>query len=385
VNADAPALLGGPAVRPHGPPEWPAPDEAIRLALDAAWRDGSWGKYHGGHVETLEGRLRDLNGVPHSLLCGSGTYAVELALRALKVGPGDEVILAGYDYPGNFLCVHAVGAMPVLVDLDPASWNLDPARLADALGPKSRAVLVSHLHGGLVPMTAVLAFAREHGLGVVEDACQCPGATVEGRRAGAWGDVGVLSFGGSKLLTAGRGGAILTPHADVFQRARLHQTRGNLVCPLSELQAAVLVPQIDRLDDRNALRQARVSRLVEGVRGVPGLRPLAGIPPRSVPAFYKAGFQFDAEAFGLGRDRFVAALRAEGVAFDEGFKALHVGRSRSRYRAAGPLPVAERAHRGTVILHHPLLLESEAATDEAVRAVKKVHHWREALGRDGTP
>src|SRR5439155_13714733 len=153
--------------------------------------------------------------VPHALACGSGTFAVELALRALKVQPGDEVALAAYDYPGNFLTLHALGARPVLVDVSPGNAVLDVTQLAAALTPEVRAVIVSHLHGGLAPMRAITELVRSRGVAVVEDACQCPGAVVEGRPTGAWGDAGVLSFGGSKLLTAGRGGAILTPHAGI--------------------------------------------------------------------------------------------------------------------------------------------------------------------------
>src|SRR5207248_7949056 len=138
-----PALLGGPPVRPQGPPDWPAADEAVREALLAAWRDGSWGKYHGGHVRRLEERLAADHGVGFALTCGSGTFAVELALRALKVGPGDEVVLAAYDYPGNFLAVHAVGATPVLVDLDAENWNLSAERLTEAFSPATRAVIAS--------------------------------------------------------------------------------------------------------------------------------------------------------------------------------------------------------------------------------------------------
>src|SRR5947209_4022232 len=130
-----PALLGGRPVRPQGPPDWPPADEAVREALLAAWRDGSWGKYHGGQVRRLEERLATEHGVGYALTCGSGTFAVELALRALKVGPGDEVVLAAYDYPGNFLAVHAVGATPVLADVDPDNFNLAPEALAEALGP----------------------------------------------------------------------------------------------------------------------------------------------------------------------------------------------------------------------------------------------------------
>ena len=256
-----PARLGGPPIRAQGPPDWPPRDAAVEEALRAALADGSWGRYDGGHVSRLEERLAAIFAIDHAATCGSGTFAVELALRALQVGPGDEVALAAYDYPGNFLSVHVVGARPLLIDLDPGNWNLSPARLAEAIGPATKAVIVSHLHGGLVPMREVTALAAEHGVRVVEDAAQAPGAVVQGRRAGTWGDVGVLSFGGSKLLTAGRGGALLTPHPEVHQRARLGLSRGNQVCPLSELQAAVLLPQLDRLAERNARRRGAVRLL----------------------------------------------------------------------------------------------------------------------------
>jgi dTDP-4-amino-4,6-dideoxygalactose transaminase len=368
-----PALLGGPPVRPQGPPEWPVPDPDVRHALEAAYADGSWGQYHGGSVPLLEERLAAYHGVPFALTCGSGTFAVELALRALKVGPGDEVALAAYDYPGNFLNVHAVGAHPLLVDLEPSGWQLSLERLAAAVGPATRAVIASHLHGGLVPMRELTALAAARGLRVIEDAAQCPGAVVQGKRAGAWGDIGVLSFGGSKLLSAGRGGAFLTPHADVHQRARLALHRGNHVCPLSELQAAALLPQLDKLDARNAHRLRSVRLLGVRLRDVPGLRPFAGQPPDCEPGYYKVGFQFDGAAFGLGRERFVTALRAEGIAFDEGFRGLHAGRSPSRFRRGGDLAEADRAHHGTVVLHHPVLLEGEGAIEEVITAVRKIH------------
>jgi dTDP-4-amino-4,6-dideoxygalactose transaminase len=366
-----PALLGGPPVRPQGPPDWPPPDDGVLQALGAAYRDGSWGQYAGGRGERLERRLAREHGVEFALACGSGTFAVELALRALKVGPGDEVVLAAYDYPGNFLSVHAVGATPVLVDVAPHNWNLAVDRLAAALTPATRAVVVSHLHGGLVPMRRVSEIGRAAGVGVVEDAAQAVGAAVEGRAAGAWGDVGVLSFGGSKLLTAGRGGAILTRRADVHQRARVALHRGNVVCPLSELQAAVLEPQLDRLPERHRHRLHNVRLLTERLKNVAGVRPLEN-DVEGEPAFYKLGFQFDAAGFGLSRDRFVAALRAEGVALDEGFRALHMGRSPSRFRSAGSLAEAERAHAGIVVLHHPVLLGSAEDVEQVAVAVEKV-------------
>jgi dTDP-4-amino-4,6-dideoxygalactose transaminase len=375
-----PALVGGPPVRPGGPPAWPAPDEDVLQALQAAYRDGSWGKYHGGHVERLEQALCAYHGVEFALTCGSGTFAVELALRALQVGPGDEVALAAYDYPGNFLNIHAVGAHPFLVEVDPGNWNLSPERLAEAIGPATRAVIVSHLHGGLVPMRELMDLTAARGVAVIEDAAQAPGARVQGRLAGTWGDAGVLSFGGSKLLSAGRGGALLTRRADVHQRARLWLHRGNHTCPLSELQAAVLLPQLAKLDARNALRAAKVARLLGALEGGAGLRPFINRDGAGEPGYYKLGLQFDAERFGLPREPFVAALRAEGIALDEGFRALHVGRSPKRFRRAGELAEAERAHAGAVLLHHPVLLGEPEEVDQVAAAVHKVHCWAQSGG-----
>lgn len=377
-----PALLGGPPVRPQGPPPWPVPDDDVRAALDAAYRDGSWGRYHGGNVERLEDRLAEYHGVPHVLTCASGTISVELALRGLGVGPGHEVVLPAYDYTGNFLDVHALGARPVLVDVTSSGATLDLDRLADALGPRTRAVVVSHMHGALAPMRDVMALSAEHGVPVVEDACQTPGAVVQGRRAGAWGDVGVLSFGGSKLLTAGRGGVLLTAHADAAQRIRRFQMRANLISPLSELQAAVLLPQLDKLDAWNERRRAAVARLTDRLRGLPGLRPFASPGVEGESAYYKLGFWYDADAFGLARDLLTRAARAEGVALDVGFPTLHVGRSPTRFRAAGPLDVATRAHYEVVVLHHPVLLGSDADVEEVAAALHKLYAGRQRLRDD---
>jgi dTDP-4-amino-4,6-dideoxygalactose transaminase len=380
TDGGLPAILGGEAIRPQGPPDWPIADESVLATMQAAYRDGSWGRYHGGHVEKLEQRLAGLCQVEHVLTCGSGTFAVELALRALKIGQGDEVVMAAYDYGGNFLSVHAVGARPVLVDVDADNWNLAPENLAAAFGSATRAVIVSHLHGGLVPMREVMAIAGQHGVAVIEDAAQAPGARVQGRPAGTWGEVGILSFGGSKLLTAGRGGALLTRRADVAQRARLWLHRGNHICPLSELQAAVLLPQLDRLAERNAQRLRAVQFLEQRLQDMPGLQPFRNRPLEdSTPVFYKLGFQFDTAGFGLARERFVLALRAEGIAMDEGFRALHMGRSPSRWRSPSPLTQAELAHEGVVVLHHPVLLGSANELTQVVGAVLRIHNHAERL------
>jgi dTDP-4-amino-4,6-dideoxygalactose transaminase len=366
---DLPALLGGRPAFPDGPPPWPPPWPDVREALAALTADGGWGRYHGPQVAGLEAELAARFGVPHALTCASGTLAVEVALRAVGVGPGDEVVLAAYEYESNFLTAHALGAKPVLVDVDPANGNLDPAHLDAAITPATKAVLCTHLHGGLVPMPAVTAVADRHGLAVVEDAAQCPGAEVGGRPAGTWGHAGTLSFGGSKPLTAGRGGAVLTRDGRAFQRSKVWLARGvQQWAPLSELQAAVLLPQLARLADDTARRWQFVRSLGE----LPGLAPFA-VGAGDVPGYYKVGFRFDPEAFGLSRELFVAAVRAEGVAFDPGFRPLHVGRSPSRFRAVGDLAHAARLGERCVKLHHPVLLGSAADAASVVRAVAKVY------------
>jgi dTDP-4-amino-4,6-dideoxygalactose transaminase len=302
-----------------------------------------------------------------------------VGLRALGVQANDEVILAAYDYESNFLTIHALGAKPVLIDIHPDNWQFDSAHLEAAITPRTKALICSHLHGGIVSMRSVMEIATRHGIGVVEDAAQAPGAVVEGRPAGTWGNVGVLSFGGSKLLAAGRGGALLFRDTSLHQRAKNWLQRGlQQWAALSELQAAALRPQLRKLPEMNNHRGENVRLLLESL-DVPGLTPFLNSTPDTSPAFYKLGFRYDPAAFRLPRDLFVAALRAEGIAFDAGFKALHTGRSPTRFRAVGALPNASAAHERCVILHHPVLSLSRADVQQVAEAVAKAYRFRDAL------
>lgn len=390
-DPEAPAVLGGAAVRPQGPPEWPITDPAVEEAVRRALTDGTWGRYHGPHGAALAERLAGDHDCEHAVLCCSGTAAVELALRGLKVGPGDEVLLAAYDFKGNFTDVLTVGATPVLVDVDRDNWNLDPGQLEAAMSPATKAIIVSHLHGGVVPMPPVRDVAETHGLAIIEDACQMPGALVDGRLAGTRGDVGILSFGGSKLLSAGRGGALLTDRAEIVQRIRLYTQRGNDAYPLSELQSAVLLPQLDRLDERNRRRAENVRFLRDLLNEQAGLTPFpeptspaqttAG---RTEPGYYKLGIRYDPAAFdGLPRDGFARAMRAEGIALDPGFRALHRIHSRRRYRSVGELAAASAADDSVLVLHHPVLLGTADELREIVAAVEKIRrHARGIISVD---
>jgi perosamine synthetase len=368
-------------VIPEGPPRWPRSDERVRAALEAAYVDGSWGRYHGPNCQQLREDLVSLCGAPHVWLCSSGTVAVELALRGVKVGAGDEVILAGYDFPGNFRAIEAIGGRPVLIDLAPGTWTLDVEQVNDAISPHTKAIIVSHLHGSIADMRRLRAVANEHGLAIVEDACQVPGALVGGQAAGSWGDCGVFSFGGSKLLTAGRGGAIVSQREDVVHRIKIYSERGNDAFPLSELQAAVLVPQIPELAAANEQRRRSVDLLLAACSDLRGLLPLR-LPAdaQNQPAFYKLPWLLagnsdacDSPEFEQVRRQFIAATQAEGLAMDEGFRGF-ARRTSQRCRVVGDLPNARMAAAGTVILHHPVLLERAEIMGRVAQAIRKVAH-----------
>jgi perosamine synthetase len=371
---DLPAILGGTPVRPSGPPEWPVLEDATKDVLRSMVETGDWGRYHGRFVPELCRQLSEYHAVEHALVCCSGTAAIELALRGVGVQEGDEVILAAYDFKANFQNVLHLKATPVLIDLDPATFQFDPSQLTAAITPKTRAILVSHLHGGVVDMRQVRLIAESKEIAIIEDACQNPGAMLYGQRAGTWGAVGVLSFGGSKLLTSGRGGAILTSQSVIAERIKRCVLRGNDAYPLSEIQAALVIPQLEALDVMNERRGSAVCQLCSALAGLEGLTALQMPTEELQPGYYKLGFRFTASHFGLSREHFVSALRAEGIAMDAGFRSNHLIHGSRRFRAIGELTEATRADQEIVTLHHPVLLGDGSAIQQVVQAIQKVHH-----------
>ena len=371
------AICGGPPTIPSGPPTWPTADESVRAALAEAYASGNWGRYQGPYCEDLISRLGEQHNVDHVKLCSSGTVAVELALRGFDLQPGDEVILGGYDFPGNFRCIESTGARPVLADIDAAHGCLGVAQLSEAFEPTVRAAIVSHLHSGLAPMKSIMEWARQHNVLIVEDACQAPGAIVDGQLAGTWGDIGVMSFGGSKLITAGRGGALLVKDSVHMQRIRVFAERGNDAYPLSELQAAVILPQLDKLDERNETRQNNVFVLQSKTSGFDCLTFVAAADNTqttraSYPAsYYKVAWWYNAQDGKWTRNELMAALRAEGVAVDAGFRGF-VRRSDKRCRRGSALAQCKIAATSTILLHHPVLLESPETMQAVGSAFAKV-------------
>lgn len=343
---------------PNGPPAWPRVIAGMADVFQDLLNSGDWGKYHASHTEKLAPRISQLVGQQETRLTSSGTIAVELALRGVGVGRCDEVILGAYDFPGNFRCIESCGAIPVLVDMDAVTGCLDAAALDSATTAQTKAILVSHLHGGIAAMRSICRLAHEKEIAVIEDACQSPGARVDGQPAGSWGDVSTLSFGGSKLLTAGRGGSVSTKHPEVMQRIRIYADRGNDSFPLSQMQAAVISCQLDYLEPWNQQRRESAMMLRHRLADVSRICYIGqSLDDATKPSYYKTMFLLDES---IDRASWIANVQREGVAIDAGFRGF-AKRSQRRCRKIGKLTVSQRIATQGVVLHHPVLLENETA------------------------
>ena len=258
---------------------------AMRPELDAAFdRVATRGRLILGlEVEAFEEEFAAFCGVRHCVGVGNGLDALAIALRAQGVGPGDEVIVPGHTFIASWLAVSEVGAVPVGVDVDSASFNLDPAGIAAAITPRTVAIMPVHLYGNPAPMDAINAVAARHGLFVLEDAAQAHGARYRGRRAGSLAHAAGFSFYPTKNLGAlGDGGAIVTDDAGLAARARRYRNYGSsgkyeheiagANSRLDELQAAFLRTRLLRLDDDNARRRALAASYCDHMRGIPALQ-----------------------------------------------------------------------------------------------------------------
>ena len=373
------AIHGGAPIFPSGPPKWPIADDDILRNVELAMSDGSWGVYDSDWTQQLNDRVQELSSRPHSLLCSSGTIAIEIALRAADVRPDSEVILAAYDFPGNFRAIEAVGARPVIVDVVSGGWVIDVEEVKSAITDNTTAIIASHVHGQLADVLSLESLSRETGIKLIEDACQVPGAVIDNRPAGSFGDISVFSFGGSKLLSAGRGGAIATSDAATLQRAKIYCNRGNDAFPISQLQAAVLLPQFEKLPSRNEKRNQSAAALIEETSKIPLLGSLQQVVPiRLLPAYYKIPWLIDDVRGHWTRDEFIQAIQAEGIAIDVGFRGF-TRRSKRRCHQHGSLINARIASQQTIVLHHPILLESDAVLEQLAMGISKVFNFKKTV------
>ena len=262
-----------------------APYLELRGELDAAYHrvmDSGW-YILGEEVDSFEREFAADCGVKHCIGVGDGLDALVLILRGFGIGPGDEVIVPANTYIATWLAVSQVGAKPVPVEPRPHTFNLDPARIADAVTAKTKAIMAVHLYGQPAEMDAILALARSRGLKVIEDAAQAHGATYNGVKVGALGDAAGFSFYPGKNLGAlGDGGAVLTDDDGLADRVRLLRNYGSrkkyyneakgFNSRLDSLQAAFLRVKLRYLQDWNSRRRKIAEQYLKGLTGVADLR-----------------------------------------------------------------------------------------------------------------
>lgn len=272
----------------------------------------------GKEVSDFEAAFARFQQTKRAVGVSSGTGAIFLALRALGVGPGDEVITTAHTFIATVEPIETLGATTVLVDIDPVSYNIDPAQIEAAITPRTKVIMPVHLYGQLAPMEEIMAIARKHNLRVVEDAAQAHGAELNGKRAGAWGDAACFSFYPGKNLGAyGDGGAVCTNDdvlADKIAKLRDHGRTTKYEHDeigygerLDGIQAAILGAKLPHLNDWNAARHRHAAFYNEALAGVPGIatpRELAG--ERHIYHIYCV-------RVGSNRDAILKELNARGI------------------------------------------------------------------------
>ena len=319
----------------------PEIDAAVARVLDSGWY------ILGEEVDAFEAEFASYCGSRHCIGVANGLDALHLALRALDVGPGDEVIVPSNTYIATWLAVSQCGATPVPVEPDPLTHNLDPARIAAAITPRTRVLMPVHLYGQPVDIDPLLALAREHGLRVVEDAAQAHGARYRGKRIGAHGDLVAWSFYPGKNLGAlGDAGALTTDDAGLAERLRVLRNYGSRVkyvndeagwnSRLDPLQAAALRVKLRHLDAWNARRAALAATYDEALSEFDLVRP--SVPHWAGPAWHLYVVQIDR------RDEVQRGLAARGIG-----SLIHYPIPPHRQQAyaqaglaEGSLPIAER-------------------------------------------
>jgi dTDP-4-amino-4,6-dideoxygalactose transaminase len=336
----------------------------------------------GPKVEEFEHQVAQLVGCGHAFATSSCTTALHLALSALGIGPGDEVLVPDFTFPATANVVVQQGATPVLVDVDLDTYNVTAASLAEKVSPRTRAIMAVHLFGLPVEMEPVMALAAQHRLAVVEDAACALGATYQGRQCGRWGDLGCFSFHARKVITTGEGGMIVTERPDLAARIALLRSHGGIRedrrfrfeaagfnYRLSDIAAAVGVAQMRRLEHFLARRRALAQGYRERLAGYSQLR----CPPEPFGAEHAYQSFVALLADGVDRDGVIRALGAIGVETTLGTYALHDQPFFQRtygYRT-GELPGSHAAYRRSLALPlHPEMVEQDLdAVVDALAAV----------------
>ncbi len=331
-----PAILGGPKAQPGGFPGWPTYDNTEAKGLLDVLYSSQWGRLGGPVTPRFEEAHSKMYGSKHSLGLTSGTSALYTMLGALGIGPGDEVIIPVYTFIATYNVVVLHYALPVIVDMDPESFQIDPAKVEAAITKNTKAIMPVHIGGTPCNLDAILAIGKKHNIPVIEDACQAHLAEWKGKKVGNWGLGGGFSFQASKNLNCGEGGAITTNDTDFYKGcfAFHHQgqssatasvvaagagTRGTNL-RITEFQSSILLSQMTRLEEQAKIRNENALYLSSMFKEIPGLTPAKLYEGTTNGAYHLYMFKYDKEGFsGMSRDLFIKAMAAEGVSPSLGY------------------------------------------------------------------
>ncbi len=319
----------------------------------------NWFAAKGRFVGEFEALFAEIHERPGAVSTVSGTAALHLAMVALGLGPGDEVLVPALTFVATANAVRYVGATPVVVDVDPIHQTIDPASAEAAITERTRALIAVHLFGHPAEMDAICALAREHDIAVVEDAAQALGSRYRGRSCGTIGDVGCFSFNGNKLVTAGGGGMVLASDRDRLERIRhlsfqgrragtreyLHDEVG-FNYSLSNLHAAIGLAQLEQIDRLVAQRRAIATRYAAALEGVAGLT-FAAEAPWGHSNYWLMSVRVDPVLHGRSREQVAQALDRAGVDSRPFFTPLP---DIEAHRSDAHVPVARRLHTEGLIL-----------------------------------
>jgi dTDP-4-amino-4,6-dideoxygalactose transaminase len=335
------AVLGGSPVRTKPWPGWPVHDETEEQLVLEVLHSGNWWRHSYGqgvelvedesHPKSMVARFQRAFAQAHDCAYGigaaNGTVTLEIALRAAGVKAGDEVIVPPYTYVATATAPLMIGAIPIFVDIDPDTYNLDVRRIEEAITEHTRAIMPVHFGGQPCPMDEINQIARKYNLKVIEDAAHAHGSIYNGKKAGSLADLGSFSFQASKNMTAGEGGIITTNNTEYAEacesmvwagRKRGQPWYSHFVLAsnarLTEFQGAILLAQLQRLESQAEKRWANGQVLDSLLSEIEGIRPLVRLPSTTRSTNHIYMFRYNPQAFhGLPKARFVAALQAEGI------------------------------------------------------------------------
>lgn len=294
----------------------------------------NWISSQGQYVERFQGAFRSYLSIEHALCVSNGTAALHLAMAALGIGPGDEVIIPDLTFVAPASMAHLCGAQPVFVDVDRTTWTMQPESIEARITAKTRAIVPVHLYGHPCDMDPILAIAKKYNLFVIEDCAEALGAEYKGRKVGTIGDIGTFSFFANKVITTGEGGMVTTNNPDLYRQMLLlrdhgmtknkrywHQVAG-FNYRLTNLQAAIGLAQMERIDEFLSYREQVVARYNEQLGQLPGII----LPPHKEWAkniYWLYSIVVDEAKAGIDRDGLMAHLAGYGIDTRPFFYPLH--------------------------------------------------------------